>query len=297
MVNKKTPDTRLSYSSFTLLSNCEQKYWHYKVNNTDPDSDIEESTAAFDVGKTFHEVLEHSNHEDKDILRLLDKSCNLYDTNGSKLMIRAMLEKYLAMNKLSGLKAIHCELGISDPRTIGFIDVIMEDSLGYWWIVDLKTSGRWMPSILARLPMDMQLNLYASFRKGIAATLDLDLKKYAGCRYRVTTKTTIKQKAKESDEAYLNRMKGSIKSFDIIIPKKAMSPNMVSELHAEAHNRSLALRHGEIPTRNYSYCESYMKPCKYWSRCHGDLNTNTKNLVQLKDEYLYEQEIKAIEEL
>jgi len=251
------------------------------VSSTPKDSDVEENYAAFDIGKTFHEVLENNLHTRKDLDKYLNKACKEYKTEDSKLMIKAMLYKYLEVHEASGLTCVACELPISSKEVIGFIDAFMVDAFGGWYICDLKTSGRWMPGIVARLATDYQLNLYSYFATLLAGVLELDPKKFRGCLYRVTTKTTISQKATEADETFFKRLCKTVKSYDVFIPVKHMDISNTWARHLEAYERSMELRAGEAPRRNYNYCESYFKPCPYWSNCHGDLNSDCGEKVVL----------------
>lgn len=273
MGDDKKVNTALSYSSATLLNNCEQRYWHYKVASTPKDSDVEDDYAAFEIGKTFHEVLEKNLHTRDRLDDLLNEACKEYKTFEHQLMIKAMLWKYLDVHEASGLKCVACELPISSKEVIGFVDAFMADNRGNWWICDLKTAGRWYESTLAKLASDHQLNLYSHFAELMAGLLNLDPNKFKGCLYRVTTKTTISQKNNESDDAYLNRLYKTVKSFDISIPKEVMPIEEVWQRHLESYDRSIELRNGEAPKRNYNYCESYFRPCPYWSNCHGDINS------------------------
>ena len=138
-----------------------------------------------------------------------------------------------------------------------------------------------MEGILSRLPRDYQLNLYAKFAELFSRYLELDPKKFKGCLYRVTTKTTISQKSNESVDAYFNRLYKTVKSMDVFIPVENMDIENVWKRHLESYERSMALRNGEAPTRNYSYCESYFRPCPWWSQCHGDINSKCCDKVIL----------------
>ena len=289
METNKRVDTRLSYSSAQLIQNCEQKYMHYKVLGTPKDLDASDSTEAFDIGKAFHQYLEDSLHSElPEMDEQIARVCKEFHVEHQFLMIKAMLKKYLLMHTASGLEVAVCEPQINDPTTIGFIDVILfEPATGAWWVTDLKTSGRFMPSIAAKLPKDYQLNLYSKFAGRIAAALNLDPDNFAGCRYRVTTKTTTKRKGGESDEAYYRRLFNAVQSYDLIVPKETLDIEGTWELHQKNHARSMELRNGAEPKKNFSNCESYFKPCEYWSHCHGSTNTKCQSLVQIKtaDDY------------
>lgn len=287
----------LSYSSAQLLNNCEQRYWHYKVNATPHDSDYDEDKKAFNVGKTFHEVLEFNNHTDEKVQELLKDACKKYGTEDEKLMIFAMLTKYLELHQLSGLKCIACELQINSDEVIGFIDAIMVDEQGYWYICDLKTAGMWKESKLNELASDYQLNLYASFAERMAGVLELDADKFKGCLYRVTTKSKLKQGGSESDQAYYKRLLKSVKSIDVFIPKENLRVEKIWERHLENYNRSTELRNGEAPTRNFSYCMSFFSPCPYWSQCHGDINSECDNKVIMNTAETFREFNKAVNSL
>lgn len=273
-------DTRLSYSSATLIKNCEQKYFWYKVAQVAKDADSEDNDTAFNVGKCFHYVLEENNHSEDNLEDLLISGCKAFAVEDYQAMLHAMLLRYLQVHYKSELEVIHCELAMSNNEFIGFIDVIMKDYKGYWWIVDLKTASRYSEITAAKLHNDVQLNLYSYFADLIACQFDLDPKKFAGARYRVTTKSTIKSKAGESYTAYVKRLAKSIKSYDIIIPIDKMNPKGFYNEHMEAHARSLELRAGEAPKRNFSYCDSFFRPCEYFSQCHGKCYSDLKNEVE-----------------
>ena len=225
-------DTRLSYSSGNLLKNCEQKYFWYKVAKVPKDPDSEQNDTAFNVGKCFHYVLETNNHTVDKLEELLFQGCRDFDVEEYKAMIHAMLLRYLQVHRTSGLEVVHCELEMSNDKFLGYIDVILKDpKTGFWWIGDLKTASRFSRTTAARLHNDVQLNLYAYFADLIAGHFDLDPKKFAGARYRVTTKSVLKQKKTEGYADFVKRMAKSIKSYDIMIPFSKMNPEQIYNEH------------------------------------------------------------------
>lgn len=263
-------DTRLSYSSAGLLKNCSMKYFHHKVNNTKRDFDAEANYDAFNVGKCFHYVLEENGHSEDRLEELLAKGCKAFNVESSESMIHAMLLRYLQIHQRSELEVVKCELALENEEFLGFIDVILTDEAGYWWIADLKTAKFFKPEEAVRLPEDVQLNLYCSFYKDIAKVLGLDPKKWMGARYRVTTKSVLKLKANESYIEHVLRTAKNVKSYDIVVPKKLMQPKETYQEHLRLHQKSLQLRNHEIlPERNRSHCMSFFKPCEFWSQCHG----------------------------
>lgn len=266
----------LSYSSANLLKSCSQRYYYYKVVAQDLDADFEDSTKAFDIGKAFHYILETNNHEDKNVGKLTVLAKATYDLEEDEaLMVKGMVLKYLKLHLSSGLKAIKCELGLSIPEFIGYIDALMEDKEGLWWIVDLKTAARINPDTGVRLHRDTQLNLYAKFVPQICEILKLDSKKFGGIRYRVTTKSKAKRKATELAKDFVIRMANTVKSFDYVIPAKLLDPDAFYADHMDLYKKSIALHEGtQIPVKNFAACFNYFRPCPYWSKCHGNLFSN-----------------------
>lgn len=277
----------LSYSSARLLQGCERRYWHYKVNNTAKDDDAQDDTKAFAVGKSFHFVLEKSKHLKPDkIVNDLEYCVQEFGLAEEDIALtHAMILKYLRLRKRQNFEALGIELEIKDDTTIGFVDLVERDNdTGLWWITDLKTAKTFWKTTISRLPQDRQLNLYASFAKFIAKELGLKFKDFGGCRYRVTTKSTAKQRKGESYVEYVKRLVDSnIKSYDVEIPKIKLNPIEVKEEHKRLHARSIKLKELEENkvSQNFGYCENYFKPCPYWSKCHGDNFTNMENALTI----------------
>ena len=275
----KVQDTRLSYSSATLLKNCSQKYFHHKVAGTARDEDHEDNYDAFNIGKAFHWVLEENLHSDKDLHNLIDVACKTYEVEDSKAMIEAMLLRYLQVHKKSGLEVVVCELALSNDIFIGFIDLILKDpETGDWWISDLKTAARYDEITIAKLCSDVQLNLYSSFSDEIAPQFNLDPKKFKGARYRVTTKSKLKRQASESYNEHVLRTAKNVKSYDIIVPLERMDPKGIYKEHKALHAKTLKMRSGKLkPEKNTSYCNSFFKPCEFFSQCHSKTFTDLKD--------------------
>lgn len=276
-MNTKTIDTRLSYSSATLLKNCSQKYYYHKISTPGKDPDSEDNMEAFNVGKAFHWVLEENGHTEARLEELLEEAVQAYEVEDLKGMIHAMLLRYLKLHKESGLTCIKAELELSNDFFIGFIDAIMTDPEGGWWIVDLKTAGRFADTTLARLALDTQLNLYSSFSDDIALHLELDPDRFMGARYRCTTKSKLVRKATESYSDHVLRTAKNVKSYDVVIPITIMDPKTAIEEHKALHKDTLKMREGKAkPKKNLSYCDSFFRPCEYWSQCYGKTFTEWK---------------------
>ncbi len=277
---KQSSLVRLSYSSMSTLQSCEQKYHHYKIANTPKDSDYVESD-ALGLGKAFHSVLEKNLHVDfteSDVIQAMTE--NNVDSS-DKDLLTVMLNKYIEFRKASGFKVVHCELELGTNDYVGFIDFIAVRG-NKWWIGDLKTASRHDETILSRLPLDPQLNLYAYFSHGIHnAVPQIDGMEFGGCLYNQTTK---------SKAGTIKGLENGVKVFETIIPVTVMNPPAMFTLFSEVHDRALELHKGEAPKKNFSSCFNYFSPCPYFSQCYGsNFSENNKKvtlttLQSLKDE-------------
>ncbi len=280
---------RISYSSSNTLQGCQRKFYHEKIAKTDHDPDFEDNSHALRTGKAFHEILEHSLHGRKKIsketINEVFASQDILDPTDQGLIL-GMVRKYLQLHSKSGLEVVGVEPQIGDGVDyIGFVDAIMVDSNMNWWIVDLKTAAMLNNSLLSRLSKDPQLNIYAYFKSFLAEKYDLDVHKFAGVRYRVTTKARIKKNKKETFAEFVDRIADRVESYDIGIPASDLDPigayeRLMSHLKVA---RSLESRDEEDIPQNFGYCESYFKPCPYWSDCYGSTFSEAGNKYTIYD--------------
>jgi len=282
-------DIRLSYSSQTTLSNCEQKYYYYKVQGLEKDPDFEDSFEAFNYGKAFHYINEKTLHDfpkSKSEFEILLVFCQTkFDLdNESKLKLKACLLVYWAMASKSGLKPVEngIEIEASNKDYIGYLDAVMSEDDGSWWIVDLKTAGMLDKGTIAQLGQDMQLNLYSYFVPLLAEKLKLDVTKFKGCRYRVTLKSRAAYGKKDTDETFVKRVMASIKTYDFIVDKSELDPEYFYAEFLENHKLSKKLRDSKkAPKKNFKACFNYFRPCEYWSNCHKK-ETYTQALARMR---------------
>lgn len=260
---------KLSYSSMKTVLTCQSKYWHNKVANTPKDADYEESD-ALGLGKAFHEVLEKTLHLDYSQALIMEAIKNHEVDGDETMLLEVMLKKYTEFHKKSGLTVVKCELKLETPIFLGFIDALAQDSNG-WWIIDLKTAGRHDETLLPRLPMDMQLNLYAYFADEIQKALDLK-GPFLGARYR----QVIKSKA-----GTLSGLEKGVKVYDIEVPAHTMNPMYAWSMFLESHQTASELMNGVAPKKNFHACFDYFRPCEFFSQCHGDLFSKSKEKVKI----------------
>jgi hypothetical protein len=180
-----------------------------------------------------------------------------------------MLRKYKILHGTLGCEVPAVEMKISDDNFVGYMDILLKDDRGYW-ISDIKTAAMVSGFLRARLPKDRQLNLYVSKVLEIYGHEEW-AQKLQGCKYRVITKSKTKRKKDEGFIDYSNRLFKSIRAVEYEIPLELMDFKTAGE-----DFESLIVRRNEIwagaPTsQNYNFCESYFKPCEFWSQCHGRL--------------------------
>ena len=261
----------LSHSSASTLLSCEQKYAFYKILKIDPDSDYTKSDALA-IGSAFHYVIEKCKHTWVPDLRKRAAAC--VDNPDIQLdekyisLIHAMCVKYLRLHKAMGWKVIGIEQRLETETFLGYVDAVMEDPEGSWWIVDLKALGRFDVRNAGALRHDPQMSLYAGHRALLAESLGLDLKKFAGTCWKVVVKPKLKQKKKESDKDYTVRLIDNTETYHVPVPFNEPAVEERLEIHAKLHARSARLFDGEPPLKNYGNCMAYFSPCEYWSQCH-----------------------------
>ena len=262
----------MSHSSCNLINSCERKYFYKKISQVAPD--VEQEQRHFILGKVFHLALENILHKQEEFSEeiLAEAAREEGLENPSDIaMIEAMIIKYLLLHSKSELDVVVCEIAVGDDDTIGYIDAIMKDKNGFWYITDLKTAGRFDDNLMARLMKDQQLNLYAYFIDQIAEKLDLELEKFAGCLYRVTTKATIKWNKRETRKEYIERVYDRIESYSIFIPKDILNPKAAYETVIKAQKRATVLSSSDESEAKqcFNSCFDYFRPCDFFSQCYG----------------------------
>jgi hypothetical protein len=266
---KRKEHTGLSPSSLTLLQTCARKYYHRKVAKTLPDPG-EENIEALSVGKAFHQVLEDCKHDLTPFkYSTVVKACLKHDLDeDSAPLIAAMLKSYRTMHQEDNLEVLACEVELETPEFYGFIDAIMMDKDGHWWIVDMKTAASYSRQLQATVSRHLQLNLYAAHAYIVSEKFDLALSDYAGCRYRLTTKTKVKRKIGEDVKSYIDRLGMSVSSYDFPIGKNDMDPKGAMAIHKSGFENSKSKAEKDYLC-NFANCTQYYRPCEFFSQCHG----------------------------
>lgn len=260
----------LSYSSMNEILGCEQKYALRKVLGAEPDSDYSQETDALDLGSVFHYCLELCEHDLNGfkvatLLKCIDDYPTLNrDAHGPLLW--AMLRRYKTLHESGKLKPIAIEQELVIPKEFrGFIDVVLEEEKGIW-ITDIKTAAAVRSRFLSsRLASDPQLNLYVHYYNEIVKPE----KPILGCRYRAVTKSRLKARKGESFKELSDRIYAGIHAYEYVIPIETMRPKETYKRFKKVRTRQHQLHKDAVPQKNLNYCESYFRPCEFWSQCHG----------------------------
>jgi hypothetical protein len=275
---------RFSYSASGTLQACQRKYYLKYVLNLPKDPDVTEDYKALVVGKVYHYMLETSRHQRRDYsvqeLAKIVKECDLEPEEIHR--INAYVLAYFTLREGSGLICIACEVEVGDTNFVGYVDFILMDKNGRWWIADLKTSGMPLADTIARLAQDPQLNLYSFFVPQIAAKLKLRKEDFAGAVYSAVSKTRIAVKVNESLAAYAARV--GVICTEVDIPKELLQPQaeMDKLLRLKAVSDGMKeIMDIEKTECNRGSCVNYNKLCEYFSHCHaGHTATEAKELAK-----------------
>jgi len=279
-------EKRFSYSASNVLKSCERMYAFRYTLGVEKDADIDDDAAALRFGKAFHSVCELTNHDVRKFNTSMltkaafDNCLNTEDTT----KVYACLKSYFDLHSKSKLECVGIELEIGDENLVGYIDAVMADRNGNFWIVDLKTSGLVVDTLFARLHKDVQLNLYAAHVEQVVAKINatadrkLDLAKFQGCRYRVVAKPRTVPKTGESFEAYATR--AAPEAYDVYIPIDKMDPESalreIRELQTKA--KAITLDNSRC---NRANCVQWQRPCDFFSQCHGATFTECKESAKV----------------
>lgn len=271
---------RNSYSGTAQFCQCERLYMLERVWKRPRDPDSDEDATALRYGKAFHSTLEACRHRrDQYTHAMLADAAKQNELDPQAVWsVYAAINSYLTLHEKSKLDviAVETEVGSIEEEVVGYIDAVMADKNGFWWIVDLKTAGQIQTQMFPRLTNDPQLNLYASYAKEVAEKLGLDPEKFAGTRYRVVGKTRIAIKPNDTMETYAAR--ANPKCYDIEMLARNMPIAAVKRNEEVMRERIKKVRSGEVePVPNFSKCFEWQRPCSQFSYCYGKTYTECAN--------------------
>jgi hypothetical protein len=261
---------KLSYSSLTQLQGCQRKYYYRKVKKYAPDFDAD--TDALITGKIYHSLLEVSGHTKptrehaEAVLNVPEYGEAIAKNHEIFASALACAYGYARLRDKYPVRLLAAEKEIQSDNFLGYIDAIVEDDDG-WYILDLKTAAMINERKAAQLHRDLQLNLYVAQLH----QLELDPFAFRGCLYNVVQKSKQKRYSNEKFTEYAER--ANTQCVEFFIPHQKMNIQAAIEMHERYHIIAEQL-HGniedhEVP-QNFGYCESFFKPCEFWSKCYGN---------------------------
>lgn len=280
-LEKKGSVPPLSYSSMNEILGCEQKYAFRKVLKVEQDDDYAQETDAMDIGSVMHKCLEDCYHDLTGFkITTLKREIEAYpqtlDFEQHGPLLWAMLRRYKVMHEALGLKAIAVETELTSSGEFkGFVDLVLDEKDGIW-VTDLKTAATISKFLLARLKDDRQLNLYVHYYKKLVKPK----KKILGAKYRVVTKSRLKRKKSETFAAFSNRIYDGIRAYEYTVPADILDTVTAVDAFKAVSKRQKQLHKNAVATRNYGFCESFHRPCEFWSRCHGQNFTAESKVIQ-----------------
>lgn len=278
--NKPHEARRFSNSAADVLQTCNYKYLLQYIKQVPIDEDACEDTTALRIGSAHHACLEWSNHDaTKFTMQMFDDACKEQELDQeSAYIVMAMVQSYFPVREKSKLKVIACEVEVGNEWFVGYIDMVLSDCNGWWYIGDLKTASSVKETLFAKLAANKQLNLYAHFADQVAEKLKLDPKMFAGVRYNVCVKPSIVIKAGESALAYGNRVHSNV--YEVFIPASLLHPEAtfkeIETMYKVAHSLT-----EENACRNRESCLDFFRPCNFWQHCHPAMYTKCMELVKI----------------
>lgn len=292
---------KLSHSSIALYQGCNRRFYHYKIAKTPVDPDFVDDQKALKIGSVFHSMVEYCEHDyEKYEPFMFQKALSENEVTDKAIagMAHGLCKKYLELHKKSGLKVVKCELPVTDENVIGFIDAVMANDEGQWWIVDLKTAAAFSKGLITKLANDPQLNLYSAYAYQVAEALDLELSKFAGIRYRVTVKPKNRFGKNDDIESYAEKIYYNTESYDLEVSKDLLNPEFA---RARVMHFFQEIIKGKMKgeghfLQNFGYCENYFKPCPYWSRCHSGTYTSEPKMTVYNSESMVDLNKNIIDE-
>lgn len=269
----------LSPSSFNQLNECMRKYGYRKVAKLAPDDDIAVDVEALEFGKFLHRILELCRHDvsgvtHADVQELKNKEFLSLDDDYHVALALAGAMAYKKIHVASGLEVVACEEVIDNAEFFGVVDAVMKDARGYFYVVDLKTAATFNQQLLTTLPRNVQMNLYAAQAPYLAAKLGLDPDKFLGIRYRCVTKSKAQRKMSESMSAYVHRLAGVVRAYDITIDVAVMDPRGALKRHKSLYDFVSKETDIEKYPQNFNACNSYYRICEFYSQCYGRKSTD-----------------------
>ena len=260
----------ISVSQINLALRC-QREWIFKYVLKYPEA----SSDNLIIGRVWHSLAEGKPLSSCDIEGLpAEFPWGAY--------FRRMLAGYAIERKKYAPTFAHELAWLKEDEFKLIIDEIAMNDSGKWWIIERKTRSQDLGIKRQMLGSDLQLGLYAAYRREYANEFWLDPSQYQGCIYIATYKPNqkrLKSRKKDSKgewaettDQWGERMTSSTESVLVtdVDERGALATRdfglKVIEYTQNAYEKYRDWR--PIPSRSES-CIRYGKPCPFFTNCHG----------------------------
>jgi hypothetical protein len=273
-----------SQSAMRVLTDCERKFQHAYVLHTVRDVDYVEPT-YFRFGSALHALAERTRHDFAALTpEMVEGACMEYrldwEKDGAKLvaMLREYSERHMASVVSQGIEILALELELVTRDWVMYIDAVLRNSLGMWWMADLKSASEFDPVVENKMRHDAQVNLYMAHAHLVAEKLGLDMAKFVGFEYREIMKPKERLKKSETRAELIERMVPPIR-FTLLSSQYEGTNLVVEQMGRQLERARAMFTSSDGITENRSLCHAKGTTCPYYSRCNGG-----KTYTQLKEE-------------
>ena len=260
---------KLSHSSSNTYLACQRKFWHAKIDLTEPDFDYVRPN-YFKFGAAYARIQEIVfNDWDQLTSHLVINECfkeGLDTTNAAKMF--AMLKSYRA--NVGKEHVLFAEVKLEHPVLNGRVDkVIRRGEFAY--IGEDKTASEINFTLSESLKTDPQICGYAACREQIEEKIGCQI---AGIVYRVVSKPKEKRKKEELWEDYAFRCSCNFQELTIPFGSLDVSGTIqrIELLQAEI----VAKKNKQDFIQNKRNCSANYSNCEFFSQCHGKTVTELK---------------------
>ena len=274
----------ITYSSIKTFKNCPRNYYWRNVRQIVP---VGRDDGKLFFGQVIHKSLEliyQGQAYGGKVDALINKAFPGRDGFRNRVMAFDMLNGHTSLYHDEPFKVMAIEgsftVPIRNPKTgrvsrsfelSGKTDLVCLDDCGIF-ITDHKTAAEITGDIIEKLPLDSQLNLYAS---AISDLLGVNVNR---AMYNIIRKTRIKQKKNESDADFSIRMWTVYSNPEnyhremVILSDDDRKATMQDLWETTQH--LLEAYRTDTWTRNTDRCFDYFRPCPYFALCRSNNDQN-----------------------
>lgn len=243
---------QFSISQLKLARTCLRKWYLRYIAKATPD--YTEDSKALVFGRIYHSVIENGALPEQ-----LPPELSIAEARAAA----RLAEKTALSLKSLGFRAEKHELYFTayyrGYEFRGYVDAVgyLDNELAF---AEFKTTSQLLDS--SRLIYDLQVLFYAYF-SGLNASRII---------YHQAVKPTIRQTKAETEQQFAERFANSAEERIDIIPTDSLAPlkDCEEQIDELLYPCVEVLLRGREPKAIYtSACQSFGKPCEFWSHCFG----------------------------